>query len=98
MPAGTTNIGGVYAIWGQISTDTTGWNATTSGGFAVSKNVAITGVTATMYPSIYFTNATFDVANKAGIGAVDSYAGGVTLFAMVAPTATVTFNYVIIRG
>ena len=99
MAEGNTNIGGIYAIRGQTSTGTASWTTTTTAGFARTKDVPITGVTASMYPEVFFTSTSYTIAMDAEIGPYcEAYAGGIRLFAQSIPTGTVTFDYVVIRG
>jgi hypothetical protein len=83
---------------GSASTNASSWSSTTAGGFSVKKNVAIVGVTINDYPEISFNLATYTIAQNASITYVETYAGGITLYATATPSGTVTFNYVIIKG
>lgn len=86
-------------VKGQITTDTTSWvSSTGTGNFAYKKSIAITGITTSDYPDVRFTVGTYQVASVAGISYVETYAGGITLYATAIPTASVTFDYVIVKG
>jgi len=94
-----TGIETATPLTGQVATGTTSWTTTTTAGFARFKDVAIAGVTATMYPEVFFTAASYTIAQDAEIGPYcETYAGGIRLFAQSIPTGTVTFDYVVVRG
>lgn len=82
-----------------VSVTNASWIASGNAEYPFKKNAAITGVVAADYPTmIAFTAATIAIANAAGIGYVECYAGGVTLFAKSMPSGTVTFDYVITKA
>lgn len=85
-------------ITGQVATSTASWTTTTTAGFARFKDVAIAGVTTTMYPTVAFTTASYVTAVDANIALCETYAGGIRLYADAVPSGTVTFDYVVIRG
>jgi hypothetical protein len=47
---------------------------------------------------VNFTLSSLPVAIGAGVSYVESYAGGITLFANGVPTGSVTYDYVIVKG
>lgn len=86
-------------VKGQVTTDTTSWvSSTGTGQFTYKKNIAITGITTADYPDIRFTVSSYTTASTAGISYVETYAGGITLYASAIPTASITFDYVIMKG
>ena len=93
-----TQIDDATPIVGQTSTDTSGWTSTSTAGFTQKKDVAITGVTADDYPSVFFVAGSYVAAKDAEITFVEAYAGGITLYATAVPASTLTFDYVITKG
>lgn len=85
-------------ITGQTSTTNTGWTATTEAGFSLRKDIAIAGVTSTMFCDIMFIGASYTIALNAHIGYATTYNGGITLYSDYTPSGTVTFDYVITKG
>lgn len=84
---------------GSITVDNTNWvSGTYGGGMAYRKTVPITGVTATDTVGFYPTLATKEIAQKANVSHLESYAGGVYLYAKSIPSGSITFDYRVIRG
>lgn len=85
-------------LTGTASTTNTGWVATTEAGFFFKKDIAITGVLSTMYPQIFFSVATYSIANLANVSLAVTYNGGVTLYATTTPSGTISFSYIMTKG
>jgi hypothetical protein len=85
-------------IIGQESVTTTSWTATTVSVFLQKKDVSITGVTSNDFPIIAFNAESFEDAFDAGITYIESFNGGITLYADEIPASTLTFDYVITKG
>lgn len=90
---------GLESLTGTITTDNTGWTQASYGAdYQYRKQIAIAGVTNADFPSIAFNLATKEIASDAGMSHVESYNGGIYLYAESLPTADVTFDYDIERG
>jgi len=84
-------------IKGTGTIPTTGWVANT-GDYALKLDYAITGVTATDVVDVVLDKDVHDVAGDAELCPTnESYAGGVTFFCKVTPTATMAFSYKVVK-
>jgi hypothetical protein len=76
----------------------TGWVANT-GDYAYKYNFADANITANDMVIVSIDVDDLDTAEDAGIApVVDSYAGGITFYAIATPSASMTFDYTIVRG
>lgn len=99
MAGGRTNVGGNATILGSASVDTTGWVTTTAGGFNYYRDITISGVTSSMQANVFFPpDASYTTAYTAQIGACDAISGGIRVYSMKIPTATITMQYIVYRS
>ena len=85
-------------VKGSLSTNNSSWVASGNAELPYKKNIAISGVTTSDVPSVAFNNATYAIARGADMAYVETYNGGITLYAGVVPSGTVTFDYLITKG
>lgn len=83
---------------GQLSVTNSSWVASGNATFPYKKGVAISGVTTSDTPSLAFTAATIGIARDADMAYVETYGGGIILYAGKVPSGTVTFDYLITKG
>ena len=88
-----TGGGGSGAVSGTGTIPITGWVANT-GDYPYKVSIAISGVVSEDIVNTIIDINDIDVANANSLcSAVDSYAGGITVYAKTIPTATIGFSY-----
>lgn len=85
-------------IKGSSTTTTASWVASGVAALPYKKSITISGLTANDFVFVNFNNATYGIAQAAGISNVESTTNTLILYAKKVPTASVTFDYSIIKG
>jgi len=81
-----------------ITADTTEWVAGTYEGYSYKKTIPISGITISDFPFVAYNLETKSIAQDSGITYVESYNGGIYLYAESLPESPITFNLSIMKG